>query len=99
MTAQYVPRRDDVERPALEQRLHEPAPRERLRQLVALEALEPRPEREVRARRRLRLQAAEPLDRLHRAQRLPLEQELPLEQGAVELAPREDTLGAATRRG
>ena len=83
-----------MERAPLEQRLHEPSPRERLRQLVALEAVEPRPEREIGNRRRLRLQAAEPLDRLNGAQWLPLEQELPLEQGAVEVAPREDTLGS-----
>ena len=74
-----------MERASLEQRLYEPAPRERLRQLVTLEPVEPRPEGEIGNRRRLRLQAAEPLDRLDGAQRLPLEQELPLEQGAVEV--------------
>ncbi len=88
-----VARRDDVQRPALEQRLDEPPTRQRPGELVALEALEPRPERQVRARRGLRLQAAEPLDRLHGRQAVPLEQELSLEQGAVQLAPREDPLG------
>ena len=42
----------------------------------------------------MRLQAAEPLDRLDGAQRLALEQQLPLEQRAVQLAPSEETLPA-----
>ena len=85
-----VARRDDVERAALQQRLHEAAARERLRQLLPLESLEPSPEREIRARCRLRLKAAEPLDGLHRAAGPPLEQQLAGEQRAVQLAPSED---------
>ena len=82
--------RDDVERAALQQRFHEAAACERRCQLLPLESLEPRPERQIWARCRLRLEAAEPLDRLHRADGLPLEQQLAGEQRAVELAPSED---------
>ena len=90
-------RRGDVQRAPLEQSFHEPSTRERLRQLVALEAVEPRPEREIRARRRLRLQPAEPLDRPHDAERLPFEQQLPLQQCAVQFAPCEETVRAGHR--
>ena len=88
------PRRGDVQRPRWSSALTSRAAGERLRQLVALEPLEPGPERQVRARRRLRLQAAEPLDRLRGPERPALEQQLALQQGAVELAPCEETLGA-----
>jgi DNA polymerase III subunit gamma/tau len=82
-----------VQRPALKQGLHEPPPDERRAQFVALESQQAGPEREVRARRRLRLQAAEPFDRLDGRERAALQEELPGEEGPVELAAGEDADG------
>ena len=66
---------------------------ERPREGVALEAVEARGERQVRRRRVLRLEPAEPLDGAGRGERLSLEQELTREERPVELAPREDAPG------
>jgi hypothetical protein len=62
---------------------------ERARQLLLAKAGEARPERDVRRRRVLRLQSAEPLNRLLHAELPSLKQQLPFEERAVELAQRQ----------
>ncbi len=64
---------------------------ERARESVALEALEARPQADVRIRRVLILDAADPLERTRDREARPLEQELAREQRPVQLALREDT--------
>ena len=86
-----------MQRPSLNERLYQSAPLERANELIALEPLEARPEREVRARAGLRLQAAEPFDGLYRPERLPVEEQLTLEQGAIQLAPRQHAVVSHTR--
>ena len=56
---------------------------------LALESLEPRPERDVRRRRPLRLQRREALDRGHDRDGCSLEEHLARERGAIQLAQRE----------
>jgi hypothetical protein len=90
-----VATRDDVDRVSHQRRLHEAAPLERAGQRVALEALQPRPEPDVRGGRVLRLEAADLLHGARQRQRLALEQELAGQQRAVQVASGEDALGHA----
>ena len=76
---------DEVDRPAHERQPHGLARLEQPLQLLGAEALEPRPERDVRILRLLRLQADEVLDRLGGRPLHPPEQELPLQQGPIQL--------------
>lgn len=57
---------------------------QRAREVVALEALKPRPEADVHRRRVLRLQTGDALKRLGKRRSSPLEEELAGEQRAVE---------------
>jgi hypothetical protein len=59
---------------------------DRVAQLLRAEAVEPRPQRDVRVRRLLRLHPDEPLDRLQRRPGGTHEQTLARQQGAVERA-------------
>ena len=75
-----------------------------LRQGLAAEAGQPRPQPDVAGRRVLRLEAADLLDRLGDGQRRALQEELAGEQGAVQRALGEDPVGhrssmMARRRG
>jgi hypothetical protein len=82
-----------VERAAHDRRLHDLAPRECSLEGVAVEALQPRRERDVRRGRMLRLQRGEPGDRLGRGQAGALEQQLTGGQRRRELLPGERALG------
>src|SRR5215472_14718369 len=77
---------------AQDRRLDERPASQRPRQRLALEPLEARPERDVRRRRVLRLDAAHPLDRPRQRQARALEQQLSRQHRTVELALREDSL-------
>jgi hypothetical protein len=94
--ARVVARRDEVHRRAHQQRLDDAALPQSSLERRALEAFEPRPEREVRGRGQLRLQPREPLDRPRRRQPLPAQQQLSQQRRAVQLALREDPLRHAT---
>ena len=59
---------------------------EAVRELLLPKAVEPRPERDVRRRRVLRLQRDEPLDRAGGRKPRPLDEQLPGEQRAIQLA-------------
>ncbi len=80
--------RDDVDRPAEERALDEHPALERPRQLLTAEVLDPRPKRDVRGRRVLRLDSADPVDDAGQRQAHALEQQLAREQRAVQLALR-----------
>jgi hypothetical protein len=56
-------------------------------ELLGIEVPDPRPEADVRALRRLRLQADQPLEDVDRRKIVRLEKQLPRECGAVERAP------------
>ena len=90
-----VARRDDVQRPALQERLDDLLLLERARQLRVLEAVDARVQRQVRRRRVLRLQPTEQLDDLRNAGRLPLEEALARQERAVQLDACENPLGHA----
>jgi len=81
-----------VQRDAEELRLDDKVLRERSRQLLLLEPRQAGPEPDVRRLGPLRLDRAEPFDRLLHAELAAFEQELPREQRAVELTPGEDAL-------
>ena len=87
-----VPTRDDVDRLAHQRGLDDGTPFEGSREIVAPEAFEARPEPDVRVRRVLVLDAAEPLQRTRDRQARTLEKKLPGEQCAVQLALRESAL-------
>ena len=93
-----VARRHEVDRAAHERRLNDRAPLERAVERVALEAVEARPEADVRVRRVLVLDAADPLERAWDREARSLEQQLPREQRAVQLALREDALRHGPRK-
>ena len=57
-----VAARDDVDRVAHQRRLDEGTPFESTRHRLPLQAVDPRPEADIRRRRVLRLDAAHPLD-------------------------------------
>jgi hypothetical protein len=88
-----------VERDPEELRFHDAVLREGTRELLLLEAGEPRPEADVRRLRPLRLDRADPFHRLLNAELAPLEQELPSEQCAVQLASSENAIQAVHRGG
>ena len=83
---------DDVDRLAHQRRLDDRASLERPREIVPPKALETGPEPDVRVRRVLVLDAAEPFQRSRDRQANPLEQQLPGEQRPVQLAPCERAL-------
>ncbi len=94
-SGQKSPLGDDVDRRAHERRLHDRAPFERARQVITPEAVEARPEPDVRVRGVLVLDPADALERARDRERRAFEQELAREQRAVQLALREDSLGHA----
>ena len=61
----------------------------RLRQGLGTEPIQPRPQRDVRVSRHLRLHRDEPLDGVERLHPAPAEQHLPFEQGSVQGAASE----------
>ena len=81
-----------MDRRTHERRLHDRPPFERPRQVVASKAVEARPQPDVRVRRVLVLDAADPLERARDRQAHALEQQLSREQRAVQLAPGERAL-------
>src|SRR6266542_3242239 len=85
---------DEMDRRSHECRLDGATSFERLRQVVAREALEPRPEADVTGRRVLRLQARDTLECSWDRQSRTFEQELPGEYRTVQLALREDAHAA-----
>ena len=87
-----VAARDDVDRRAHERGLHDGAPLERACQVVAAKTFETRPEPDVRVRRVLVLDTADPFERSRDRHTSPLEQELAGEERAVQLALRESAL-------
>ena len=91
-----VARRDQVHRRPHQQRLDHVSPAQRPLERPALEAVEPRPQREVRRRGQLRLQPGEPLDRSDGREPLAAQQQLPQQRRPVQLALREDSLGHAS---
>ena len=88
-----VAARDDVDRRAHERRLDDRPALERPREIVAAEALEARPQPDVRVRRVLILDPADPLERARDRYAHALEQELASEQRSVQLALREHAVG------
>ena len=88
-----VARRDHVDRAAHQRALDDRSPLQRLRQLRAFEAFEPRPQPDVGGRRVLRLHPAHPLDRPRERRARALQQHLPSQQGAVQLAFGQRPLG------
>jgi hypothetical protein len=87
-----------VNRVPHERRLNEAPPLEGAGQRVAIEALEPRPQSDVRRGRILRLQASDLLDRPRQPLRAPLEQELAGQEHPVQLTTGEDAVGHASAR-
>ena len=88
-----VARRDHVDRAAHQRALDDGSPLQRLRQLRAFEAFEPRPQPDVGGRRVLRLHPAHPLDRPRERRARALQQHLPSQQGAVRSAFGQRPLG------
>ena len=89
---------EQVECAAEEAPAHDRAPLERARELLAAEALDPRPEVDVRRLDALRVQRADALERARDRQAGALEQELPREQRAVQLAHGQHTLAVTAGR-
>ena len=83
---------EQVECAAEEAPAHDRAALERARELLATEALDPRPEVDVRRLDALRVQRADAIERARDRQAGALEQQLPREQSAVQLAHGQDTL-------
>src|SRR5262249_35416926 len=79
-------------------RLDDPAVFERLRQLLALNAGNPGPERDIPGRRVLRLERADLLDRLVDRHRRAFEEQLTRQEGPVELSLRQGTGRSARPR-
>ena len=77
---------DEVQRLAHQGRAHNGPVVQRAAQIVPLEALEPRRERDVRRAGPLALERAEPVDRRRHVERDAFEQQLPRERGAVQRA-------------
>ena len=88
---QWQPR-DDVDRSAHQGALDQRTSLQRARQLLAPEALHPRPQPDVRGRGVLGLDAAHALDCARQRQPGAPEQQLPREQGAIQLLHRERSL-------
>ena len=84
-----VARGDEVDRRAHQLRPHRARVAISVAQLARVEALEPRPQRDVRVRRLLRLHARRAARSSRARRRRPLQQPLAGEQRAVERAPRE----------
>jgi hypothetical protein len=78
--------------------LHDRAPFQRARELVALKAGQSRPQADVHRRRVLRLHPADPFERARERFAPACQQQLPLEQRAVELALTHDALGPEGHR-
>ncbi len=76
----------DMQRRAKRTGLDDRAASEAVCQLLLAKAVEPRPERDVRRRRVLRLQCDEPLDGSDRRKSGTLDEQLPSEQRAIQLA-------------
>jgi hypothetical protein len=76
---------DEMDRRPHQRPLDDGLPAQRAGELVPLEALEPRPEPDVRRGRVLRLDPADPFQRAGQRRLRPLEQELPREQRPVQL--------------
>jgi len=83
---QAVVRRHEVDRPAHHADPHGRTSLEQIRERLAAEALEPRPECRIRVVRHLGLHADEVPHRFERRQGRALEQELPGERRPVQLA-------------
>ena len=75
---------DEMDRGPLQRHAHDAAARQQLGQLVALKCLQPRPERDVRHLRLLRLEADEVFDHLQGRAPLPAQEELAFQQRAIE---------------
>ena len=84
--------RDEVDRLAHQRPLDHASPRERPRQVVALEPLDRRPEPDVPVRRVLVLDPADPLEHAWNRQPHALQEQLPGEQRPVQLPRRQDAL-------
>ena len=82
-----------MDRRAHQRPLDDAAALERTGQLVALEAFDARPEADVHRRRVLRLDPADPVERLRNRRFRALEEQLPGQEGAIQLALGEHTLG------
>ena len=87
---QRVAHRDQVDRAAHQRQAHGLALGQHPPELVRVEALDARPEPEVRRQRFLRLEADEELHDVGHRRGDALEQQLPLEQRSIERAPLED---------
>ncbi len=83
---------------AHDRRLHDPAALEGSSEIVAFEAVHPRPQADVHRRRVLRLEPAHALEDPGDRRAGPLEQELAREQSAVELAPGQDSFPGGGHR-
>ena len=86
---EVVLRAHEVERRAHERRLHDAPASDGAHEVIGAEALDARPEPEVRRRRPLRLEPSRPLERLRHRERSTCEQELARERRPVELAKRQ----------
>ena len=91
-----IPRRDEVQRRAHQERLDDGPPPERPLERRSLEAFDPSPEGQVGRRGELRLQSSEPLDRSHGREPLAPKEQLAQQRRPVELALRQDPLGHAS---
>ena len=88
--ADRVSRRHEVQRPAEQGHPDGAALLQRVRQGLGAERLDPRPQRDVRIARHLRLERDEPLHRLERRHPPTPQEQLALEQGPVQRALRQD---------
>ena len=79
----------EVERRAHERGLHDAPASDGAHEVIGAEALDARPEPEVRGRRPLRLEPSRPLERLRHRERTTCEQELARERRPVQLAKRQ----------
>ena len=86
-----VPGGHHVDGGAHEGRLDDSAPMQGPVEVAAAEAVETRPQADVRRRRVLRLDATHPFHRHRQAAAVPVQQSLPREHRPVQLALREDT--------
>ena len=93
--AQRIPGGHEVQRRSEQTHANGSAVGDRFRQRIGTEAIQSRPERDVRIPRLLRLHADQPLDRLEDGHPAPAQQHLPFEQGAVQRAVAELDLGVA----
>ncbi len=84
-----VGERHEMDRPAHEHGADDPVREQCALERLSPEALDARPEADVRCRSPLRLQAGDALDRRHDPEPAPLQEELPRERRAVQLAERQ----------